>query len=251
MRSAEWFLVYVTGALVVGTLFLAWFTYRLWRATTEMVEKTSEESRDSATRMERSLAEAARAAAAMERLATAASDSAEAASAAASVSKRMLVAIHPPDIVVESAAFEGEADEPPTIQFWIENRGRSAATIETAYGMDWIREGPPTNSPDPAVYLQMRNVVGTSIAPGRSVRGDFPCQSIASHDIEVDLDAEGDPASPISDVEAHGFGQHRAGRRLFFAGQLGFTTETGERRSVGFRMECFPPGPDFFPQVLP
>ena len=74
--SGEWWLVYLTGGLVLVTGALAWYTARLYRATVALGREARATSQQQATDMGNSIKEATRAATAMEGVAKATRDNA-------------------------------------------------------------------------------------------------------------------------------------------------------------------------------
>ena len=66
--SSEWFLVYITFLLALITGVLAFYTFRLWRATKKMVDSADATAKRQSSEMQASIAEASRAATAMELL---------------------------------------------------------------------------------------------------------------------------------------------------------------------------------------
>ena len=66
--SPEWFLVYITFLLALITGVLAFYTFRLWRATKKMVDSADATAKRQSSEMQASIAEAGRAATAMELL---------------------------------------------------------------------------------------------------------------------------------------------------------------------------------------
>ena len=66
--SSEWFLVYITFLLALITCALAFYTFRLWRATKKMVDSADATAQRQSNEMQASITEASRAATAMEQL---------------------------------------------------------------------------------------------------------------------------------------------------------------------------------------
>jgi hypothetical protein len=66
--SSEWFLVYITLFLAIVTGVLAFYTYRLWKATKTMVDSADATAQRQSSEMQASIIEAGRAATAMEQL---------------------------------------------------------------------------------------------------------------------------------------------------------------------------------------
>lgn len=75
--DAEWWMVYLSGALALITISLAIYTARLWRETKTMVDSADTFSKDQLEKMQASIVEAVRAANAMENVAESVAKSAQ------------------------------------------------------------------------------------------------------------------------------------------------------------------------------